>query len=107
VISDKDVERALDYLRDSVEPCAQARANRLYMEQWVKTVKAKVQTEQKGMTVAAADAVAACSPAYLDALQAMKEAINEDERCRFLREAANIKIEAWRTQSSNERAGRI
>ena len=107
MITDKEIDRALNYLRDTVDEAAQARANRLYMEQWVKTVKAKVQTHQIGTSGAAAEAIAASSSEYLSALEAMKQAIEADERCRFLREAANIKIEAWRTQSSNERAGRI
>jgi hypothetical protein len=107
MITDKDIERALDYLRDNVDEAAQARANRLYMEQWVKTVKAKVQVSQSGLSATAAEAVASSSLEYIGALEAMKTAIELDERHRFLREAANAKIEAWRTQSSNERAGRV
>ena len=46
-------------------------------------------------------------PEYLQALQALRAAVAEDYRRRFLREAAAAKIEAWRSMSANERAQRI
>jgi hypothetical protein len=36
------VEKALDYLRDNARAAAQARANRVYMEEFRKTVKAQI-----------------------------------------------------------------
>lgn len=107
MISDADVERALDYLRNEAERDAQARADALYLEQWVKTERARIVNEQTGMSNASATAYAECHPDYLRALNAYKAAVTEDYRRRFLREAASAKIEAWRTMSSNERAQRI
>jgi hypothetical protein len=39
------VEKALDYLRDNARAAAQARANRVYMEEFRKTVKAQIMGE--------------------------------------------------------------
>ena len=108
MITDAEVERALDYLRDNAAPDAQARADALYLTEWIKTERARLTTTyQLSMSNAAARDLAECHPEYLRALNAYKAAVTEDYRRRFLREAAAARIEAWRTQSSNERAQRI
>ena len=106
MISDADVERALDYLRNNAEQDAQARAEAIYMDSWRRAELARLTVAQAGLSNAAAAAIAECHPEYLQALQALRAAVAEDYRRRFLREAA-AKIEAWRTMSSNERAQRI
>lgn len=107
MITDQEVERALDYLRNEAERDAQSRADALYLEQWVKTERARIVNEQTGMSNASATAYAECHPDYLRALNAYKAAVTEDYRRRFLREAAAAKINAWQTMSANERAQRI
>ena len=82
----------------------QDRAERLYMEQYVKTVKATIQSEQQGVSAAAAEIVALASPRYLSILQAYRTAIEKDECNRFLIAASEAQIEAWRTQESTRRA---
>ena len=104
MISDADVERALDYLRNEAEADAQARAEAIYLEQWVRTERARIVHAQTGMSNASATAYAEQHPEYLRALSAYKAAITEDYRRRFLREAADACIRAWQTQSSNERS---
>jgi hypothetical protein len=107
VISDAEVERAIDYMRDNAEKDAQARAETVYMESWVKCERARLTVAQIGLSNAAARDVAECHPEYLQALQALRAAVAEDFRRRFLRDAAEAKLRAWQTQSSNERAQRI
>lgn len=104
MISEQDIDRALNYLRDNAEKDAQARAERLYMEQWIKTVLAQEMGKSAATSVSAQEVGARVSEIYVAALQAYRQAIYEDERRRFLRSAAETKIEAWRTMSSNERA---
>lgn len=104
MITQEDAERAVDWLGDNASLIAHARAERLYVEQWIKTVKATIQTEQSGMSAAASEIVALSSPQYATALRAYKEAILADERFRFLVVAAEARIEAWRSQESTRRA---
>lgn len=104
MITQDQAEQAVDWLRDNARKLAQARAERLYLEQWIKTVKATIQTEQTGMSVAAAETIALASPRYMAALQAFKEAVESDEYSRFMVAAAEAKIEAWRSQESTRRA---
>lgn len=104
MITDSEVERAVDYLRDAAEQDAQARANAEYLREWIKTEKARLVTQQPGVSNAAAVAIAESHPDYLRALSAYRAAVEEDYRRRFLREAAAARLEAWRTQESTRRS---
>jgi chromosome segregation ATPase len=104
MISDEDVERALDHLRDSATKAARARAERAYIEEFRKTMKAQIMKEHATLPLGAQEREAYDDARYRQHLEALKEAVYADEYHRFMREAANAKIEAWRTQCSNERA---
>lgn len=104
MISQDDAEKAVDWLRDNASTAAKARAERLYLEQWIKTVKAQAMQAFGSLPVAAQEREALTSTAYLAALQAYREAIEADETMRFLIAAAEAKIEAWRSQESTRRA---
>jgi hypothetical protein len=107
MISDDEVERAIDYMRDSADKDAQARAEAIYLSEWVKCERSRLTTEQTGISNAAARDVAESHPEYKAALDAYKAAVREDFRRRFLREAAAAKVAAWQTMSANNRAQRI
>ncbi len=94
----------MDWLRDNASRMAQERAERMYMEQWIKTVKATLQSEQQGISAAAAEIIALASPKYMAALQAYRNTIKAAETNRFLVAAAEAKIDAWRSQESTRRA---
>jgi len=99
MISQKDIEKALDFLRDSAEYAAQHRANRVYAEEYRKTLKAKLMSESADMPVNAQEREAYKNPDYVVHLEAIKEAVYEDEKIRFLIEAAKAKISAWQTMA--------
>lgn len=102
-ISDDDIEKALDYLRDSAITAAQARANRIYMEEYRKSLKSKMMQRFAMSPLGAQERDAYASREYQIHLDALKTAVEEDEKHRFLREAAQAKIEAWRSMSANNR----
>jgi len=104
LITEQEVDRALQYLRDQAEGDAQARAERLYLEQFIKTVLAQEMAKSSATSIAAQEVGARVSSAYGDALIAFKQAIHEDEKRRFLRAAAEARIEAWRSQEATRRA---
>ena len=106
MIDASDVERALEWLVSNANKAAQARANRLYLEQFIRTVRAErqVQEQAAGASAAAAEAVALASDQYKQTLLAYKEAVEADERMRFLCSAAEAKIDAFRTLEATRRA---
>lgn len=107
LISEHEVGRALDYLRDNADAAAKARAERIYVEEYRKTVKAQIMKEKADMPLGAQERDAYADDRYVAHLDAIREAVEADERHRFLRSAAEAKIEAWRTQSSNYRSMKI
>ena len=42
MISQRDIEKALDFLRDSAEEAAVSRSNRIYLEEYRKSLKAQL-----------------------------------------------------------------
>jgi len=104
MISDAEIEKALDYLRDNAEAAAQARANRIYIEEYRKSKKALLMKQSNVEAISAQERDAYAHPEYQEFLQGLRAAVFEDERHRFLLQAANAKIDAWRTEQSNQRA---
>jgi hypothetical protein len=102
-ITDEEIDKALDYLRDNARDAAQAKANRVYVEEYRKTLKAQLMKEHGSLSAVLQEREAYSDPRYAEHLQAIREAVMQDEQHRFLRIAAEAKIEAWRTQSSNMR----
>lgn len=105
MIEDSEVEKALDYLRESSDSCAKRRAERIYLEEFTGSLKAQIMSEHLAETLGAQERYAKTDIRFRNHLEALKVAIYEDERGRFLREAAGAKIEAWRTQQANARGG--
>jgi hypothetical protein len=106
LIDDDEVERALDYLRDNAGAAAEARAHRLYCEEYRKSLKAILMKEHD-LAVNGQEREAYADERYIKFLEGLKAAVYEDERHRFLLSAAEAKIEAWRTMSATERANKL
>lgn len=106
-VTEDDVERALDYLKRSAPEAAQAKANRIYMDEYRKVVKAEIMGEANELAVNAREQYAYADKRYKHHLEAQRQAVHDDERHRFLREAAVAIIDAWRTQSATERAMKL
>ena len=103
-ISEEDVEKAVDWLRDNADSCAKARATIIYLEEYRKSLKALLMSKYPDMSVSAQEREAYAHQDYQSHLKLMQQAIYEDERMKFFRASAEVKIEAWRTQQANIRA---
>lgn len=103
MISDDEVERAIDYLRDSASKAGRARAEREYMDEYKKVIKASIMRENADKPIGTQEAIAYSDPRYATHLTVMKEAIERDEFYRWGRTAAEAKLAAWQTMSANNR----
>lgn len=103
MIPDEQAEAAVDWLRDNADAAAKAKAERLYLEQWIKTVRAQETLASEAKTASEREAEGQASTRFQEAIVAYKAAVEADERHRFMREAAAAKIEAWRTLNANLR----
>ncbi len=107
LISDNEVDRALDYLRDNAETMGKAKAEAFRSEHMLKHIKAIAMKLSGEPAVSAQEREAFASEQYVTAIDTAARAAGEFERLRALREAAALKIEAWRTASSNYRSMKI
>lgn len=102
-----NVFKCLDFLRDNSLAMAQAKANRIYLEEGRKSAKAILmqEAERRGATSSAAqEREAYAHEDYTKHLDALRMAVEEEERLRWMMVAAQSKIEVWRSISANLRA---
>lgn len=96
--------KALDFIRDNASAYAEAKANVIYMTEYRKSLKAILMAECLAETQSAKEAFAYAHPKYVLHLEALKTAVSEAERLRWLMVAAEAKIEVWRSLESTARA---
>ena len=104
MITDQDIEKALEWLAGNGRNSSKARAEREYLDEYKSVLKGQIMREHSNESLGAQEALAKSDPRYKTHLEAWKEAVERDEYYRWMRVSAEAKIEAWRTQSSNERA---
>ena len=102
--TDADTQSCLDFLRDNATQAAKARATRVYCEEYRKTIKAQQMSAAGALSIGAQEREAYMSAPYVAHLEAIRDAVYEDERQRWLMIGAQAKIDAWRTQQANNRA---
>ena len=107
IITDEEVEEALEYLRHSAPLIAVAKAEVTRTGRLIKSTEALAGKLSGEKTAAAQTREALISEDYQKAVQNEFDAIAQYEQLKAYREAAASKIEAWRTASSNYRAMKI
>ena len=107
MITDEQLEKALDYLRDNAIAAAQATADRQHLEKYTSVIKALIMSEHLAEPVNAQERYAHADIRYKNHLEGLKAAIFEDERHYNLKAAADARIRAWQTMSANQRAERL
>ncbi len=104
MITDEQLEKALDYLRDTADETAKKRATRIYLDEYTRALRATIMSEHLAEAVNAQERYANSDIRYKNHLETLRTAIFEDEKARYLRDAAAVKIEVWRSQQANLRA---
>jgi beta-phosphoglucomutase-like phosphatase (HAD superfamily) len=107
LVSEADVERALDFLRDNARDIGEAKAAAVKAEHMLRHIKAVAMKISGEPSVSAQEREAYASDQYMKAIENAAEAAGVYEQMKALREAAAMKIESWRTQSSNYRSMKL
>lgn len=100
---DIDPQKAVDYIRDNAKAYAFAKANRMYVEEYRKSLKAILMKRSQESAVNAQEREAYSHDEYREHLQAIFEAIMEEEKYRWEMVAAQARIEVWRSQEASNR----
>lgn len=107
IVTNTDLQKALDFLRDSAAELGLAKARAVKAGHMIKHIEA---IEFKASDATSNDkrqADARTSGAYVDAINEDAYATGELAKLQALREAAAMKIESWRSEQANYRAMRI
>jgi len=103
MITEQLINSAVNYLRSSSEEAAKARATRQYLEDFTKHLKAKLARSFEGSN-ANQIMQAEASEEFRIHLEAVRDAIEDDELFRHKIAAANTVVDVWRSEQSTERA---
>jgi vacuolar-type H+-ATPase subunit E/Vma4 len=102
-ISDDEAEAAVNFMRDNARKAAQATANRKYLEEYRRVVKAQLMKEHDTLPLGAQEREAYNEPRFTQHLKNEQTAIEEDEYMTWMMKAADAKISAWQTLSRKTR----
>lgn len=107
LLNEDDVDHALHWLRDNAKAFGKAKERARHAEHWLKHVEALEFKMSEAKTQDAKKADARTSNSYVEAMTEEAEAAGAFEEMKALRETYELKIEAWRTASSNYRSMKI
>lgn len=107
IVSETELEKALDFLRDNAKGLGEAKARAVRAGHMLKHIEALEFKRSDATSNDRRQADARTSEAYLAAIKEDAEATGAYEVMRALREAASLKIESWRSEQANYRSMRI
>lgn len=107
IVTDEEVEKALDFLRDNAQAMGDAKARVVRAGHMLKHIEAIESKMSEERSAEGRKADARCSLRYVAAIEEDAVAAGEFEKMRALREAAALKIESWRTESATWRAMKL
>lgn len=99
---DIDPHKAINYIMENAPKYAQAKANRVFIENYLRTVKSRLMNEETG-TLGNKEAYAYAHSDYIAQLEALKIATEEEERLKYMISAAQARIEVWKTNEYTKR----
>lgn len=104
--AEKDINDAVDYLFTHGKKYAEAKAHRVYLEEYRKSQKAMLMksamADGRAKTAAAAEIEAYSDAAYISVLEGLEAAVEREEELRWALIAAQARIDVWRsTEASN------
>jgi hypothetical protein len=103
------IEKLLNDYRNLGQPYGQAKAKRVYLEEYKKSLLALLMkdAERKGVTsVSGQEREAYSRKEYIDHLGALETSVENEETKRFEIKRIEMEIEVWRTEQANERMER-
>lgn len=97
-----DPQKAINYLIEKAPEFAQAKADRVFIENYLRTVKSKLMNEEEG-TLGNKEAYAYAHDDYVAQLEALKIATQKEEHLKYMMTAAQLRVEVWKTQEYTKR----
>ena len=102
-MSDRDPNNAVDYILKNAPKFAKAKAERVYLEEYRKSLKAILMRRSVEKTIGAQEAEAYAHEDYQQLLDGLREAVEIEEKLRWDLIGAQARIDIWRTEQANNR----
>ncbi len=101
-----NIFKSLDFIRDQAPIYAKAKSARVFLEEFRKSKKAILMREAEKAghkTAATQEREAYANEEYQTLLKGLAEAVEEEERLKWMMVAAQAKISAWQTIEATKR----
>jgi hypothetical protein len=98
-----DPHAAVDYILKNAAKFADAKAARVYLEEFRKSKKAMLMAESTEPAANAREQYAYAHPDYRELLEGLKAAVAVEEKLKWDLIGAQLRVEIWRTESANNR----
>lgn len=98
-----DPNEAVDALIKMAPQYAQAKAERIYLEEFRKSKKALLMQLHNDKPIGAQEREAYAHPEYIGLLAALQVAVEKEENLRWMMTAATTRVEVWRSQEASNR----
>ena len=95
--------KAIDYIIQNAGKFARAKANRVYIEEFRKSKKAILMQLSGQKVISAQERDAYAHDEYVELLDALREAVEIEEKLRWDLISAQARVEVWRTEQANNR----
>lgn len=106
-MNQKDINAAVDYLYTHGAKFAEAKAQRVQMEEYRKSLKAmcmkKALADGRAKTAASAEMEAYADSSYVEFLKGLEAAVEKEETLRWGLISAQARIDVWRSQEASNR----
>lgn len=99
----RDPHLAVDYIIANAKKFAQAKADRIYMEEYRKSLKAILMKRSLEETIGAQEREAYAHDEYKVLLDGLRQAIEVEEKLRWDLIAAQARVDIWRSEQANMR----
>jgi hypothetical protein len=100
--------KAIEFIIENAPKFAEAKAQRIYLEEFRKTKKALLMKEALEMgfdSAVSQEREAYASVEYADLLRGLMVAIEKEETLKWMLVAAQMKADIWRSEQASERLG--
>jgi hypothetical protein len=98
-----DPHEAVDYLLRNAKKFSEAKAQRIYLEEFRKSKLALLMKQSMEKTLAGQERDALAHVEYQELLQGIKQAVEIEEELRWHMVAAQARVEIWRSQEATAR----
>lgn len=99
----RDPDAAIQFILDNAARYAEAKANRVQIEQFLKSKKALLMNESTAKTVSEREAFAYAHPDYMELGKGLGAAVEREETLKWKLQAAEMAVDVWRTVQANNR----